>query len=237
MAGNLYIVATPIGNLRDITLRALDILKSVDLIACEDTRHSRILLANYAINKPLTSYYEQNRARKIPYIIEGLKAGKNVALISEAGTPAISDPGFLLVKTAIEEGINVIPVPGPSAVATAVSGAGLPTNGFVFLGFLPRKKGKIKKAIEPVAQLGKTVIFYESPFRLKGTLETMAEFLPADTDVVIARELTKKFEEFIRGNLADIRNKLPEKVRGEITVLFSVNRDSATPDEETISQM
>ncbi|MDD5686348.1 MAG: 16S rRNA (cytidine(1402)-2'-O)-methyltransferase [Elusimicrobia bacterium] len=221
MSGVLYVVATPIGNLKDITIRALEILKSVDLIACEDTRHSKTLLSNYNISKPLTSFYEQNRFKKIPFIIEQLKKGSNIAVVTDAGTPSVSDPGFYLVKEAIKENILVVSIPGASAVITALSGSGLPSDGFIFLGFLPRKKGKIRKTFEKFAKLDKTVIFYESPYRLKKTLEIISEVLPEDADVVVAREITKKFEEFIRGKLPEVIGKLPEKILGEITVLIS----------------
>ncbi|MBI5573076.1 MAG: 16S rRNA (cytidine(1402)-2'-O)-methyltransferase [Elusimicrobia bacterium] len=222
MSGVLYVVATPIGNLKDITLRALETLKVVDLIACEDTRRTKILLMHYDIAKPQISFYSQNQFRKIPYLIDELKKGKNVALVSDAGTPGISDPGFFLVKNAIEQGLKVETIPGVSAVVTALSASGLATDGFVFLGFLPRKKGKIRKVLQKVAGLEKTIIFYESPYRLKKTLKIITEIFPPATDIVVCRELTKKFEEFIRGNTSDIIEKLPEKILGEITVLISV---------------
>ena len=221
MRGILYVVATPIGNLGDITVRALETLKNADLIACEDTRHSRILLDHYGISKPLTSFYEQNSFKKLPYIIDELKKGRNVAIISEAGTPAVSDPGFVLVRAAVDEDIKVVPIPGCCAAITALCACGLPTDGFVFIGFLPRKPGKIKKAIEQFIGLEKTIIFYESPYRVKATMSILAETVPANADVVIARELTKKFEEFIKGKMGDIAAKLPEKILGEITVLIS----------------
>ena len=221
MNGVLYVVATPIGHLKDITLRALETLKAVDLIACEDTRRTKILLVHYDIATPQISFYSQNQFRKIPYLIDELKKGKNIALVSDAGTPGISDPGFFLVKKAIEQGLKVETVPGVSAVVTALSASGLPTDGFVFLGFLPRKKGKIKKVFEKVAGLEKTIIFYESPFRIKKTLKIITEIFPQDSDIVVCRELTKKFEEFIRGTASDIIEKLPEKIMGEITVLIS----------------
>lgn len=224
MFGVLYVVATPIGNLKDVTFRALEILKTVDLIACEDTRRTKILLTNYNISKSLTSFYEQNRLKKIPYIIEHLKKGSDVAIVTDSGTPGVSDPGFFLVKKAIEENIKVVSIPGASAVITALSGSGLPSDGFVFLGFLPRKKSKIKKHIGKVGSLQKTVIFYESPHRLRKTLKIISEILPENTDIVIAREITKKFEEFIRGKLSNIIEKLPEKILGEITVLISINK-------------
>ncbi|OQA92526.1 MAG: Ribosomal RNA small subunit methyltransferase I [Elusimicrobia bacterium ADurb.Bin231] len=221
MAGNLYIVATPIGNLEDITFRAVNILKSVDLIACEDTRHSRVLLSKYEISKPLTSYHSYNKTEKLSYLIKELNNGKNIAVISEAGTPGISDPGFLLVKKAIEEDIQVVPVPGPSAVISALCCSGLPTDDFIFLGFLPRKKGKIKRVIENAASHGKTVVFYESPYRLKKTIEIVKDLFDKNSEIVIARELTKRFEEFIRGNLNNISDMLPEKILGEITILIN----------------
>ena len=221
MNGVLYVVATPIGHLKDITLRALETLKAVDLIACEDTRRTKILLVHYDIATPQISFYSQNQFRKIPYLIDELKKGKNIAIVSDAGTPGISDPGFFLVQKAIEQGLKVETVPGVSAVVTALSASGLPTDGFVFLGFLPRKTGKIKKVFEKVAGLEKTIVFYESPYRLKKTLKIITEIFSADSDIVICRELTKKFEEFIRGNVLDIIGKLPEKIMGEITVLIS----------------
>jgi len=221
MSGVLYVVATPIGNLKDITLRAVETLKAVDLIACEDTRRTKILLVHYEIVKPLISFYSQNQFRKIPYLIDELKKGKNVALVSDAGTPGISDPGFFLVKNAIEQGLKVETIPGVSAVVAALSASGLATDGFVFLGFLHRKTGKIKKVFEKAAGLEKTIIFYESPYRIKKTLKIISEIFPQDADIVICRELTKKFEEFIRGKVSDVIEKLPEKVLGEITVLIS----------------
>ncbi|PIU82745.1 MAG: 16S rRNA (cytidine(1402)-2'-O)-methyltransferase [Elusimicrobia bacterium CG06_land_8_20_14_3_00_38_11] len=227
MSGVLYVVATPIGHLKDITLRALETLKAVDLIACEDTRRTKILLVHHYIATPQISFYSQNQFRKIPYLIDELKKGKNVALVSDAGTPGISDPGFFLVKKAIEQGIKVETIPGVSAVITALSASGLPTDGFVFLGFLPRKKGKIKKVFEKVAGLEKTIIFYESPYRLKKTLKIISEIFPLGSDIVVCRELTKKFEEFIRGNASDIIGKLPEKILGEITVVISTSRIEA----------
>ncbi|MFH0947608.1 MAG: 16S rRNA (cytidine(1402)-2'-O)-methyltransferase [Elusimicrobiota bacterium] len=228
MSGVLYVVATPIGNLKDITLRAVETLITVDLIACEDTRRTKILLVHYNIVKPCISFYSQNQFRKIPSLIDELKKGKNVAVVTDAGTPGISDPGFFLVKKAIEEGIKVETVPGVSAVITALSASGLPSDGFVFLGFLPRKKGKIKKVLEKVAELEKTIIFYESPYRIKKTLEIISEVFPSDSDIVVCRELTKKFEEFIRGTVSDVIGKLPEKILGEITVLISTSKSRIT---------
>ena len=221
MSGVLYVVATPIGNLGDITYRAVEVLKSVDLIACEDTRRTKVLLSNYEIPKPQISFYSQNQFRRIPYLVDLLLKGKNVAIVTDAGTPGISDPGFFLINSAIKKGIKVETVPGVSAVITALSGSGLPSDGFIFLGFLPRKAGKIKKIFEGVIGLEKTIIFYESPYRLKKTLEILSALLPSDTDAVIGRELTKKFEQFVRGKISEIAGSLPEKILGEITVLIS----------------
>ncbi len=216
---SLYIVSTPIGNLEDISLRALRILKEVDLIACEDTRRTRKLLTYYNIHTPLTSYYQHNRVRKTQVLSKLLKEGKKIALVSDAGTPGISDPGFLIIDRAISEGFEVVPVPGPSALITAIVVSGLPTNGFVFLGFLPRKKGKIRKELEKAGLLGKTVVFYESPFRIQNTLDIVHEVL-GNCRVVVARELTKKFEEIIRGNLEDVITELKgRKIKGELVIM------------------
>lgn len=216
---SLYIVSTPIGNLEDISLRALRILKEVDLIACEDTRRTKKLLTYYDIHTPLTSYYQHNKVRKTQILSKLLKEGKKIALVSDAGTPGISDPGFLIIDRAITEDLEVIPVPGPSALITAIVISGLPTNGFVFMGFLPRKKGKIKKELEKAALLGKTMIFYESPFRIQNTLYILRETL-GNCKVVVARELTKKFEEVIRGNVEEVINKLKRrKIKGEVVIM------------------
>ena len=226
MNGVLYVTATPIGNLKDITFRAIEILKSVDFIASEDTRRTKILLSYYGITKPQISFYSQNQLRKIPFIIDELKGGKNVAVVTDAGTPGISDPGFFLVKKAIDEGIKVETVPGVSAAIAALSASGLCSDSFVFLGFLPRKKGKIKKVLSGVLDIEKTIIFYESPYRVRKTIQIIGELFSKETEIVIAREITKKFEEFIRGTVSNIIEKLPEKIMGEITVLISTRRGS-----------
>lgn len=217
----LYLVATPIGNLEDITLRALRILKEVDLIAAEDTRVTKILLDRYEIKKPLISYHEHSRLRKVDYLVEQLKAGKNIALVSDAGTPSISDPGGFLVEKAYEAGISVIPIPGPSALTTAVSICGFPADRFLFLGFLPKKKGRqslLKNLGKREFSEIKMFVFYESPGRILRTLEDLKNFL-GDKEIMIGRELTKKFEEILRGTISEaIVHFKEEKLRGEFVL-------------------
>jgi len=216
--GILYAVATPIGNLEDITLRALRILKEVDLIGAEDTRKTRKLLSHYGIHTPVTSYY--GRESKADYLIAALKRGKNVAIVSEAGTPGISDPGYPLINRAIENGITVQSIPGPCAAISALVVSGLPTDGFIFTGFLPRKKGKLIKRLKELFNFEKTIIFYESPNRLAATLEAVKENF-GDVNVVIARELTKKFEEVIRGSIDHVMTQLMgRKIKGEVIILI-----------------
>ncbi len=218
---SLYVVATPIGNLGDITFRAIETLKKVNLIACEDTRYTRKLLSHYDIHTPVTSYYEYNKIRKLDYLLEELKSGKDVALVSDSGTPGISDPGFLIISEAIKNQIPVLSIPGPSAVISALAVAGLPTDSFVFEGFLPRKRGKLKKALKEIASLERTVVFYESPHRIAATLKIMQETI-GNQYIVIARELTKHFEEVLRGDLAALIPRLEvQPLKGEIVVLFN----------------
>jgi 16S rRNA (cytidine1402-2'-O)-methyltransferase len=220
MAGVLYVVATPIGNLEDISLRALRILKEVDLIAAEDTRHTRILLDHYEIRTPLVSYHEHNEKTQAPRLAERLAHGEDVALVSDAGTPAISDPGYRLVVEALRIGIRVTPIPGASALASALSASGLPTDRFVFEGFLPSKKGERR-----------TVVFYEAPHRLKDALTAMQRIL-ADREIVVGRELSKIHEEFLRGTIDEVIAQLAEReVKGEITIIVH-----GAPDAEQISQ-
>lgn len=219
--GILYVVSTPIGNLEDITLRALRILKEVDLIAAEDTRHTLLLLKHYGIRTPLTSYFEGNEMKKREFLLSQLKQGDRIALVSDAGTPGISDPGYRLVRLAIEHSIPVIPVPGPSALIAALSISGLPTDAFLFKGFLPhrpRKRRNVLKALEGVKE---TLIFYESPHRIAETLQDIFDIL-GDREIVLARELTKTFEEVLRGKTSEIRNQIHErKPKGEITLVVS----------------
>ncbi len=217
---SLYVVATPIGNLGDITFRAIETLKKVSLIACEDTRYTRKLLSHYDIHTPLTSYYEYNKIKKLDYLLGELKNGKDIALVSDSGTPGISDPGFLIITEAIKNQIPVLSIPGPSAVISALATAGLPTDSFVFEGFLPRKKGRLRKALIEIASLERTVVFYESPHRITTTLKIMQETI-GNTYIVIARELTKHFEEVLRGDLTTLIPRLEaQPLKGEIVVLF-----------------
>ncbi len=219
--GTLYIVSTPIGNLEDITLRALRILKEVDLIAAEDTRHTVLLLRHFGIRKPLTSFFEGNELKKREWILSRLNQGDRIALVSDAGTPGISDPGFRLIQVAIENRIPIVPVPGPSAVITALSVSGLPTDAFLFKGFLPHKPKKRKDLLKQLEETRETLIFYESPYRLKETLKDILETL-GDREIVLTRELTKVYEEIIRGRASEILNQVGERtLKGEITLVIS----------------
>jgi 16S rRNA (cytidine1402-2'-O)-methyltransferase len=225
MSGTLFIVATPIGNLEDISFRAVRILSEVDLIAAEDTRHSRILLTKYQINAPLTSYHKFNIREKTLYLVEKLSQGQNIALISDSGMPGISDPGFELIQAAIEHKIRVEPIPGPSAAITALAVSGLPSDRFVFEGFLPKKPGKKIKRLKELKEEERTIIIYESPFRLLKTLMDIKEVM-GERQVAIGRELTKKFEEVIRGELGEVIERMKEnKVRGEIVIVVSGQTD------------
>lgn len=217
----LYIVSTPIGNLGDITFRAVDVLKSVDLIACEDTRHTRILCQHYGIKTPLTSYYEYNKAVKGDYLVKILKDGKTVALVSDAGTPGISDPGFSLVRDVLAAGIRVVSIPGATALISALSASGFPTDRFFFEGFLPVKSGARRRKLESLKDYSGTIVVYESPHRIKKTLEDMRAVLGGQRPVAVARELTKKFEEVVRGDLEAVLSKISAKnPRGEFVVIF-----------------
>jgi 16S rRNA (cytidine1402-2'-O)-methyltransferase len=217
--GRLYVVATPIGNLEDITLRAIRILGQAEAVACEDTRQTLKLLNKYGLRKRLISYFHPHEGRKIPEIIGLLRSGKDVALVSDAGTPGISDPGFPLIREALKEGVLVIPVPGPSAVAAALSAAGLPTHRFLFAGFPPPKKEGLRKLLLSLKEEEATLVFYLPTRRI---LEFLAAVLAGlgPRKVVIARELTKIHEEFIRGTAADLLQELEKRpLRGETTVL------------------
>ncbi len=217
--GILYICGTPIGNLEDITLRALKILKKVKLIAAEDTRHTKKLLNHYQINTKVSSYYEYNKFKKAPYLVEILKNGQDIALVSDAGMPGISDPGYVLVNLALKNSIKIIPVPGVSALLTALVVSGLPTDKFVFEGFLPRKIKERKRYFRSIENEERTVIFYETPHRLKRALKDMLEIW-GDREIVIARELTKKYEEIIRGKLSQILTEISTmEIKGEITLV------------------
>ena len=217
--GILYICGTPIGNLEDITLRALRILKEVNLIAAEDTRHTLKLLNHYQINTKITSYYEYNKFKKAPYLVEILKNGQDIALVSDAGMPGISDPGYVLINLALKNNIKIIPVPGVSALITALVVSGLPVDKFVFEGFLPRKIKERKRCFKGIENEERTIIFYETPHRLKRALKDMLEIW-GDRKVVIARELTKMYEEIIRGKLSQVLTEISTKeIKGEITLI------------------
>jgi 16S rRNA (cytidine1402-2'-O)-methyltransferase len=216
----LYLVATPIGNLGDITLRALEVLKSVDLIACEDTRHSGHLLRHFEIKKPLISYHEHNEARRTAELIEQLAAGKTIALISDAGLPGISDPGHRLLRACQERGLPYTILPGPSAVLTALIGSGFPAHSFYYGGFLPVKSGGRERDLLAAAARSETSVFFESPHRLLKTLEVCATHFP-ERELCVARELTKQFEEYRRGRAPELLAHYSAKaVKGEIAFLI-----------------
>ncbi|WP_440897327.1 16S rRNA (cytidine(1402)-2'-O)-methyltransferase [Amphibacillus sp. Q70] len=218
--GILYIVPTPIGNLEDITIRALNTLKQVNLIAAEDTRHTKKILTHFDIHCPLTSYHEHSQQSKLVYLLNELKAGKQIALVSDAGMPGISDPGTLLIQEAIQAEINVVVLPGANAALCALIGSGLATDHFYFYGFLPKKNKERKKAWQDLKRQQATVILYESPYRLKATLNDIKANL-GNRRVVIARELTKKFEEYIRGTVEDVLNWAEEgTVKGEFCLII-----------------
>jgi len=220
-SGRLYLVATPIGNLEDITLRALRILREAGKIACEDTRHTRKLLAHYEIHASLVSYHEHNEMALAPKLAAEIAGGATIALVTDAGTPSVSDPGHRLVAACLELGLAVVPVPGPSAVIAAVTGAGLPGDAFTFVGFLPSRGGERRKAIRDLANEPRSVVFYEAPHRLMESLADAREIL-GNRWVAVARELTKIYEEFLRGTLDQVLARLREKPpRGEITVVIA----------------
>lgn len=218
----LYLVPTPIGNLEDITLRALRVLKEVDLIAAEDTRTAGTLLSHFDIDTPTTSYHDHNERSQAPKLVARLRAGQTVALITEAGSPGISDPGFYLVRACTEAGIDVEPLPGPTAFVPALTASALPSDRFVFEGFLPKKKGR-QTRLRTLADEPRTMVFFESPYRLVRTLGDFAEHFGADRRVSVARELTKKFEEFQRGTLEEVRSYFAQqnKVRGELVIVVA----------------
>jgi len=232
MTGILYLVASPIGNLEDITFRAVRILKEVDVIACEDTRQTRKLLDHYGIDKPVVSYHDHNETERAPELTGKLAGGARIALVSDSGMPLVSDPGYRLVREAIAAGVKVEPVPGPSALVTALAASGLATDAFHFEGFLPSKPGQRRKALEALRDEDAPLIFYEGPHRILETLEAVEEVL-GDRPVVVARELTKIHEEFLRGTASEVRAILAERitVKGEITLL--VGRAEAPPPDDT----
>lgn len=236
-SGTLYIVSTPIGNLEDITLRALRILKEVDFIAVEDTRHSQKLLNHYNISKPLISYWSEKEKIRAEQIIEKLKTGQSGALISDAGTPGISDPGAVLIKRAIEEDIPITPIPGASGVITALSVSGLPTEEFVFIGFLPPKTSDRRRKLKELALESKTMIFYEAPHRILETISDLIEVF-GDRSAVVAREITKLYEEFIRGMLSDMLQTLENrKIAGEYVILVSGRKKQDISIDEALQEI
>lgn len=223
-SGDLYVVATPIGNLEDLTFRALRTLGEVSVIVCEDTRWTRKLLNKYSIKKKLISYYHPKESQKIPQIISLLKQGKDVALVTDSGTPGISDPGYPLIREAITQGIKIIPIPGPAAITAALSVAGLPTHRFLFLGFLPPKKEATKKLLVSLKNEKATLVFYLPTRKLLSFLDLTRETI-GNRQIVIAREMTKIYEEFLRGTTEELLKKLEEKkLKGEATVLISGSR-------------
>ena len=224
MEGKIYLVATPIGNLDDITIRALNVLKEVDIIAAEDTRHTLGLLNHFNISKPLISYYKQNEKTKSEVILEKIREGKNVAIVSDAGTPGISDPGEEIVKKAIENNIEIVPIPGACALVNALICSGFSTREFIFVGFLSALKKEKKEKLEELKYEKRTLILYEAPHKLKDTLESIKNVL-GDRKIVLARELTKIHEEFIRGSVSKILDSLDE-VRGEFVILVEGGEES-----------
>jgi 16S rRNA (cytidine1402-2'-O)-methyltransferase len=222
--GVLYVVGTPIGNLEDITLRALRILKEADVIACEDTRQTRKLLDHHGISTRTISYHEHNEASRAAELVERLNSGSSIALVSDAGMPGVSDPGYRVIKLALEQGISVVPIPGPAAFVAALAGSGLPTDAFQFRGFLPAKAGQREAALSELRGSGETQIFYEAPHRLLETLKDIVEVLGPERGVVVARELTKIHEEFVRGPAGEVLRAFQQReggVRGEITLLIA----------------
>ncbi|MFC2075049.1 16S rRNA (cytidine(1402)-2'-O)-methyltransferase [Bdellovibrionota bacterium] len=220
MSGMLSIVPTPIGNLGDITFRGVETLKNADIIAAEDTRRTKILLGHYQIDTPLISYHEHNEYKRTPELLKRIENGEHVALVSDAGTPSVSDPGYRLVFAALEKSLPVTALPGASAILPALVVSGFPTDSFVFLGFLPRKKGERRKKLEEVATFTYTAVFFESPNRVKAVLSECKSIL-GDRKVAICRELTKKFEEIKRGKISEILKEIPEKLKGEITIAIA----------------
>jgi 16S rRNA (cytidine1402-2'-O)-methyltransferase len=236
MPGILYIVATPIGNLEDITLRAIRTLKEADVIAAEDTRHTQVLLKHFAINTPLTSFHEHNERAKTAQLVTRLERGESIALVSDAGTPAISDPGYRLVVAAIGAGIRVIPIAGPSALIAALSAAGLPTDGFDFRGFLPARKQERRSKLQELRDGRYTMVFYETPHRLQESLDDVREIL-GDRRMVLAREVTKLHEEFLRGRISEVIGEVSRReIRGEMTLVIEGCSDSNATSEEALRE-
>jgi len=235
-AGILYVVATPIGNSEDITLRALRILETVDIVAAEDTRVAGRLLSHHQIRNPMISYHEHNEDERAPQLIHRLTQGESVALVSNAGTPSVSDPGYRLIKAAVAQNIRVVPIPGVSAAISALSASGLPTDRFVFIGFLPKKPGKRKKELSDLSTEKGTILFYESPRRIVDLMEALISLF-GDRYSVLSREMTKPHEEFIRGQLSDIIYDLNQRpaIKGECTLLVSGAENTETVSIDTVA--
>jgi len=241
MAGTLYIVSTPIGNLQDISSRAIQILKSADLIACEDSRHSKKLLSHFGKNTPLTSYHEHNELSKSQKLIEDLKEGKNIALVTDAGTPCVSDPGYRIVNLAVKNSIKIVPVPGASSVLAAIAASGLPSDKFLFLGFLPKTKTQVEKLSEKYINEPYTLIFFESPKRIKKSLNYLVRYF-GDREAALARELTKMHEETVYGTVKEISENydVRDSIKGELTLIVKGSEgdteDSLDKSKELISK-
>jgi 16S rRNA (cytidine1402-2'-O)-methyltransferase len=232
LAPGLYLVATPIGNLEDITLRALRVLKEADVIACEDTRHTQKLLNHYSIAARTVSYHEHNEMTRAPELVLQLEQGARIALVTDAGMPGISDPGFRLITLAIRHHIPVVPVPGASACLAALVASGLPTDLFQFGGFLPAKRGERRRALEAIKSSQETQVFYEAPHRVLGTLEDVIEILGGERHIVVAREVTKIHEEFLRGKATEVQETLKARreIKGEITLLIGKAEEAAAEE-------
>ena len=221
MSGTLYLVATPIGNLDDLTVRAADVLCRVDLVAAEDTRRTGVLLKKVGATAPQISYHDHNAARRVPSLIDRLRDGHSIALVSDAGTPTVSDPGFRLVRAAREEGLDVVPIPGPSAVLAALCGSGLPTDRFLFLGFLPPRPGRARRLLQQVEALPMTLVLFASPHKVARVLAMLVDVL-GERDACLCREMTKIHETFDRGSLAELSQRYGQrKVKGEITLVIA----------------
>jgi 16S rRNA (cytidine1402-2'-O)-methyltransferase len=233
--GTLFVVATPLGNLEDLTLRAIRVLRTVSLVACEDTRRTRRLLSSQGITTPATSYFEHNERWKGARILEALRAGRDVALVSDAGTPGISDPGYRLVRDARAEGLPVVPVPGPSAAVAALSVSGLPTDRFLFVGFLPPRPEARRRELESLRDRRETLVFYESPVRVVGCLTDLAAVL-GDREAFLCREATKLYEEYVRGRLSELGALLAERarVKGEIVLVVAGAAEGTGAGESTV---
>ena len=234
--GPLFVVATPIGNLEDLSFRAVRVLREVKVIACEDTRHTRLLLQRHGIATPLVSYHEHNERSRTTELVRRLLLGESVALVSDAGTPLLSDPGYTLIREAIASGVPVVPIPGPSAITAALSAAGLPTDRFVFLGFLPRKSAERRRVLEAVQAIPWTLVLFEAPTRAEATLKDLQAVL-GERPIALMRELTKRFEEILRGTPKEVLAQTQgRRLRGEVTIVVGAGSPAATsagdPEEE-----